>query len=102
MPVVLHGVDGEPLRIALPDRARPVLLSRCGEVNVADLGQSVQVDGGVATLKDLPAGDYTFVPAIGRSPVAIRIAAGKPVDGRVFSKSRMLELPSSNPCKSRP
>ncbi|MFO1492720.1 MAG: hypothetical protein U1F77_01580 [Kiritimatiellia bacterium] len=34
-------------------------------MNEADLGQSVQVDGGVATLKDLPAGDYTFIPAIG-------------------------------------
>jgi hypothetical protein len=96
-PALLHGVAGEPLRIALPDRARPVLLSRRGDLNVADLGQSVQVDGGVATLKDLPAGDYEFIPAIGAYPVTIRIAAGKPVDGRVFSKSRMLDLPSEQP-----
>ncbi len=96
-PVVLHGVAGEPVRIALPDRARPVLLSRCGEVNVADFGPSVQMDGGMATLKDLPAGDYEFIPAIGAYPVTIRIAAGKPVDGRVFSKSRMLDLSAEQP-----
>jgi len=96
-PAVLHGREGETLRLPAPagvdgaDRADISLLEVRGGVFFRDRFDRVAVREGFYELGDLPAGDYDLWLKRPDVRVTVRVARGEAREGWILGATRLLE-----------
>ena len=102
MPSLVHGVEGRPIQIPLPqsipvDAQHVSLLETRGGQFVSDAVKHVKRDGGLLTI-DLPAGDYNLMlKGATRHQVTLRVAKGPLRTGYACSDARLLEIRNPRP-----
>jgi hypothetical protein len=102
-PAVVHGVEGETIRIPYVGRAREIsrsivsLLERRGGQLVRDAFPHVGLDDGFIVLSNLAAGDYSLYLKEPARNITVSITRGKRSAGWAVGRERMLEIDRSAP-----
>lgn len=92
-PAVLHGVEGEVLRMAVADASKmPSLLETRNGAFTRDWREALTVAGGLLEIKGLPVGDYSLLPEGAAEAITVRITRGVAHAGVARSEGRALEL----------
>ena len=98
-PTTIHAKSGETIAIPVMSNLRGreafSLLETAHGSYVRDHNNSVTVSDGFATLRNLPAGDYSLLVKEAGKEVSIRVTAGQEVADFLLSDARNLE--KSNP-----